>query len=585
MYNIDKMPHKNTSSLTMRLIESFIWLAILVNSVGMFFPSLSSTFTPYYGSIAKNIAITNNWTDLILIGQDWLDKPHFPFWITAFFYKLFGINPFAYIISGFIFHLIGLAYTYKLAKYWYDKNVAIIACLMYTTSLHLMQSAIDVRAEAYLLGQIIPACYYWLLYDKQTTIKNLFLGSLFTALAIMTKGIFVLITIISGIAVLWFVQKRLINFIRIKWIGALALSLALTLPELISLYYQFDLHPEKVVFGQTHVSGISWFFWDSQFGRFFNTGPIMSTNPSAFHYLYFVHTFLWAFLPWWPIFFIAIYDACKNFYTTRKLDEAKVYLVSSFFITFILFSVTTFQVDHYTNIIFPFACIICASWIVKINEANRAIYTVELLITWILITVVLFISSTILSGLVQLLMYALVVFVIINLYLFKNNSNTDKILIFPSMTIMVTFVCIMCLNGIEYAKYDSGYQIAQYLNQRDNIDNISKYDSNKKILVIGYNVDLKSLNLNLDQNHSYIYVSKLEQVTSSAKPFYIVTKLSQQQEVEKYFLNVLFEKEFIGSSIEGFVANKIINRYNAFNASQNTNNNSNLDYYVLFKSN
>jgi 4-amino-4-deoxy-L-arabinose transferase-like glycosyltransferase len=136
----------------------------------------------------------------MLSGQDWLDKPHFPFWITALSFKIFGINSFAYILPGFIFNLIGAYYTYKLANYLYkNQDIALLSTLIYLTIFHLMISAIDVRAEAYLLGQIIPAVYYWLNYDDKFSWKYLLLGAFFTGLALMTKGIFVVITIVSGI--------------------------------------------------------------------------------------------------------------------------------------------------------------------------------------------------------------------------------------------------------------------------------------------------------------------------------------------------------------------------------------------------
>ena len=150
-----------------------IIIAVLASTVGMFFPSVSSMFTPYYGSIAKHIVVTNNWTDLVLSGHDWLDKPHLPFWLTALSYKVFGINAFAYILPGFIFNLIGVYYTYRLARLWYSKEVGILAALFTVTALHIMLSSIDVRAEAYLLGEIMPACYYWLKFDRQSKLKYL----------------------------------------------------------------------------------------------------------------------------------------------------------------------------------------------------------------------------------------------------------------------------------------------------------------------------------------------------------------------------------------------------------------------------
>jgi hypothetical protein len=64
------------------------------------------------------------------------------------------------------------------------------------------------------------------------------------------------------------------------------LPLFLPFPSFMRLYIQFDLHPEKTVFDRHNVSGIRWFLWDSQFGRFVNNGPIKHKNPAMFSFLY-----------------------------------------------------------------------------------------------------------------------------------------------------------------------------------------------------------------------------------------------------------------------------------------------------------
>ena len=159
-------------------IKLMIGCIILINCLGMFFPLLQSTYSPYFGSIAKHIVTSDNWTNLVLLNHDWLDKPHFPFWMTALSFKLFGINSFAYILPGFLFNLIGIYYTYRLSRLWYSKEVGLVAALFTSCAFHLMLSAIDVRAEAYLIGEIMPACYYWLKYDKNSRIKYLLLGAI-----------------------------------------------------------------------------------------------------------------------------------------------------------------------------------------------------------------------------------------------------------------------------------------------------------------------------------------------------------------------------------------------------------------------
>lgn len=518
----------------------------------MLFPSLSSTFTPYYASIAKHIVLSNNWTDLILSGHDWLDKPHLPFWLTAVSFKIFGISSFAYILPGFIFYLIGGYYTYLLSRNWYDARTALTATLFYFTSLHLMLSAIDIRAEAYLLGEIMPACYYWLLYDSQSKVKHLFLAAFFTGLAMMTKGIFVLITIMSGIGALWVYQKRWRNFISMKWIFALLLSFVFVIPELVALYAQFDLHPEKVVFGRTHVSGIRWFFWDSQFGRFFNTGPIMSTSPPPLHWLFFVHTFLWAFLPWWPIFFVGVWMMLKAIFDRNgKNKEVFIYLLASFFITFILFSATTFQVDHYTNIIFPFASIICAIWLfeAKLNKTSQTkiavLYYIELFISLILLLAVVPLSGIVLFGFSRILAISIAILGFITLLVFRKNNHISKIHIYPSIAIMVVFIFAMLANGVVYAKYDAGYQISRYLNTKANSS------------VVGYNVDLLSLDLHLTPKDSYQLEDQLSRLKLISKPLYVVTTANNELAVQNLFPGAVTVEQIAGGEINVVLGNII----------------------------
>ena len=524
-------------------IKILIAIAILANSIGMFYPLLLSTFSPYYGSIAKHIVLSNNWTDLVLSGHDWMDKPHLPFWLTAISFKIFGINSFAYIIPGFLFHILGVFYTYRLARLWYSKEVGLLAALFTATSLHLMLSSIDVRAEAYLLGEIMPACYYWLRYDRQSKIKYLVLGALFTALALMTKGIFVLVTIISGLAILWIYKRQWRNFIKPKWIIALVLSFILIAPELISLYKQFDAHPDKLVFGNQHISGIKWFFWDSQFGRFFNTGPIISANPPPFHQLFFVHTFLWAYLPWWPIFFASIGALFRRHGSNYK--EANVYFFSSFFITFILFSVTKFQVDHYTNIIFPFASIICAAYIVPILKEHKTkplIYYIELAISCLLLFLVIIAAFIVLKGIDLFVIEAIALVVAIIILKMIRIDWAYKIIIYPSIVMCMVFVFAMTVNGIEYAKYDAGYQMALYLN-------------NTKTNMAGYKIDLISLDLH--SNNNYQLIDNQEGLDKLIKPSYIVVEPHNINELRSKFPKLIVIRDFAGCSFETYLANII----------------------------
>ncbi|MCC2624843.1 MAG: hypothetical protein K0R14_716 [Burkholderiales bacterium] len=535
-------------------IKYLIILAILANAVGLLFPALRSTFTPYYGSIAKHIVTSGNWSDLMLLKQDWLDKPHFPFWITAISYQILGINSFAYILPGFAFHLIGLYFTYKLAKYWYNEEVGLLAVLFTASALHLMLSSIDVRAEAFMLGEIMPAVYFWLCYDKHGGVKYLFGGAFFTALAIMTKGIFILITIISGIAVLWIYLGKWRNFIRLKWIFALFLCFVFIIPELWVLYLQFDLHPEKVIYGHTGVSGIRWFFWDSQFGRFLSTGPIRNDHADFSHYFFFMHTFLWAYLPWWPIFLVSIWQFIKEFIGSRIHKDAEVFLFASFFITFILFSISVFQVDHYTNILFPFSSIICAAWMNRVvanckASSRHPLFYLQVTIAAVLLLAVLVAAPLVLSGPAMRIIIILdVIAWLVLVVRLRNRGWEFKIIAFPTIAISMVFLFLITVNGVGYAKYDGGYQIADYVNRHNNAK------------VYSYNIESRNemdmFGLNFHANNTYQAVTDLNQVKGTPQePVYLVVEDIDLAKVQKALPNAMVKFKVKAGSIETFMAN------------------------------
>ncbi len=350
----------------------FGWLLLsaLVVNTGALWITILEPDGALYASIAKSIARTGDFIDLRAEGRDWLDKPHFPFWMAALSMRIFGINGFAYKLPALLFWAAGGYYTYRLALALCGRVVAQLAVLIYVSAAHLVISNNDVRAEPYLTGLVIGSVYYFYRASRAFAGKegssvvpgggSLVAGSLLAACAVMTKGPFVLVTIGSGFVVDWILSKDWRQFFRLQWWIALALIAIFILPELYCLYVQFDLHPEKTIFGRTGVSGIRWFFWDSQFGRFFNTGPIRGSGDPLFYF----HTLLWAFLPWSLLLYAAIFERCRNWkrYRMQAIAGDAIPLGAAL-ISFIMFSVSRFQLPHYLNILFPFFAILTAAWI------------------------------------------------------------------------------------------------------------------------------------------------------------------------------------------------------------------------------
>ncbi len=435
-----------------------IFLTLLINAAAMLSPVINGGDSITYAALSQHIALNNDWANLVLDGKDWLDKPHMPFWITALFFRIGGISAFTYILPGFVFHMVGGYYTWRIARLFYGRETAWLSLLVYVSVYHLMDSSIEVKAETYLTGFIMGACYYWLRYDAQARIQNLLLGALFSACAVMTKGVFTLITITSGLVCMWMYRGQWHKLWSGKWLLALALSLLFTVPEVMALYRQFDMHPEKVVFRQTHVSGIRFFLWDSQFGRFFNTGPIKNTNGNAF---YFVLVFLWAFLPWVAVFLASMVSGVRKFLATDAEGSARfVFLCGSFFVTFLMFSATSFQLDHYTVILFPFAAILCGKflhdWLAQ-QHNGRVLVVVQLAIAALLAVLAAGLSLYVGNRIVMAAVLGMLAASLVYGYVTRRQFRAGAVLAWPVFGIAMVYAFLVLTNALTFTACSAPY--------------------------------------------------------------------------------------------------------------------------------
>ncbi|CAM1371968.1 Dolichyl-phosphate-mannose-proteinmannosyltransferase [Tenacibaculum litopenaei] len=353
---------------TKQLTAAVFSVLIVISLIGMILDVMAPDGA-LYASISKTMYLNNDFINLYSLGEDWLDKPHLPFWLTALSFKIFGVNSFAYKLPGVLVFATGVYYTYLFAKKYYSRQTGIYAAIILATALHSVLSNFDVRAEPFLTGFIIAAVYHFSFVVDRFDTKHLLIGSIFAACAMMTKGVFTLVPIVAALGGQLLLQKKWKSLFSFKWLLALVLIALFTLPEIYTLYQQFDLHPEKTVFGKQGVSGVRFFFWDSQFGRFFNTGPIVNHNGSVF---FFLHTLLWAFLPWALLFYLASVLKIKAFFKNPGFNR-EYYSFFAAFTAILMFSLSKFQLAHYTNIIFPFMAIITADFIGKLQEKSIAL--------------------------------------------------------------------------------------------------------------------------------------------------------------------------------------------------------------------
>lgn len=465
--------------MSKKTFSFLLFIILIVNFVGLF-GDIFSMDSSLYATISKSFSVSGDYINIYVNGEDWLDKPHFPFWVCAIFIDLFGASSFSYKLPSFLFFIVGLLFTYKLSKRLYNTNIAYLATLILGSSTHIFLSNNDVRAEAILLGLVMGATYYLYKLKLKFSLKAVILSSLFSAAAVMTKGIFILIIPYSAIFLEMLLKKEINKNLIIRFLIVLVLTFLFVIPEIYAVYQQFDLHPEKVVFGEKNVSGVKFLFWDSQFGRFFNTGPVTGKGDVSFY----IHTTAWAFAPWAIIGFSSLAFTGKNILKKVKTNEYLTFF--GFLIMFLIFSLSRFQLPHYVNILFPFISIMVAALILKNKNkwvSNTLKYSINAYCVVFLIVISLieyfFRPDHLIIGLI-------ILSTLLFLLLFTNTKKASYKHKFFILGVLSSSLFFLYLNLSFYPKllkYQAGSQIAFHVNEyypKDDItvsfnDNLLQY--------------------------------------------------------------------------------------------------------------
>lgn len=353
-----------------RPLEEWInrwWWPLLAIGAGLHVTALFGTLTEpdsaLYATVAKHMAQTGDLINLVAYRGDWLDKPHFLFWVASTSMRLFGVNEVAWRLPSVAAFLLGVHYTWRLGRLLFDRTVARLAVLLLLVAEHTVLSDADVRMEPMLVGLNIAAVFHLIAARGERWLPHLIAGAAFTAAAMSTKGPFVAVAI--GGALLAHDWRALL---KPRWALGLLFGALFLLPVLAALYLQFDVHPEKVMFGRTGVSGVRFFFWDSQFGRFLNTGPLKGYGDPS----YFFHVVLWAFLPWslW-LYFAAgarVRAALKK--EPSPWGGRELHVWGGALLTMLVFTASRSQLPHYLNICFPFFALGVAAWLARLENVT-----------------------------------------------------------------------------------------------------------------------------------------------------------------------------------------------------------------------
>lgn len=354
---------------------------------GLFVPLMDND-SAHHANIALHMYLTGDYVSLVDHAGDYLDKPHLHFWLAAFSYKIFGVTGFAYKFPSFLFSILGIYSTFRLGKSLYNNEVGKLAALILASSFAFMLANNDVRMDAILTASIAFAIWQLVEFIHNKKIINVAGAALGLALGFSTKGH--IGVFIPAVAALFYIlyRKEWKLFLNWKWLLLLVLFAAFIFPVVYCFYLQYNLHPEKVVRGKDHINGVKFILINQSVERFSGT----MGSDAKHDYLFFIHSFLWAFAPWSIITYWAMAGRLKNF--LQRKDE---WLTTGvFIITLLIVSFSGFKLPHYLNIVFPTTAVLASAFMLNRKDdlkKNRAIHIIQLVIVLLLLLLLGIINS------------------------------------------------------------------------------------------------------------------------------------------------------------------------------------------------
>lgn len=429
-----------------------------------------------YAEMSREMSMSKNPLQLYDRGNEYLDKPPFLFWMSGLSIKVFGVNNFGFKLPSLLFALWALYAVYRLARLFYDEHTARLSALILGTCQGMFLMTNDIRTDTILMSWVVTAIWMIKEAERKRTWKNVLGGTFAIACGMMTKGPIALMVPVFCFGSDWVLKRKWKNIFNYRHLTDAMLIAVFLIPMSVGLYQQFDVHPEKMVNGQTGVSGLKFFYWTQSFGRI--TGESVWNNGAPFSFLY--ENMLWSFLPWILLFTIALAMRIIIVVKQRfKLNEQQEFITTGgFLLTYISLGMSKYQLPHYIFVVFPLAAIMTATFIKGLLEGKyKGLYNVMKFVQ-VFISTVLLIAAFLTFFYVfrtEGLVYWIIVwtvFIIIWLIVVFNKNIRGKLVWISASAIIIANVFMTLHFYPQLLNYQAGSQLGRFI--KTNIDTREK---------------------------------------------------------------------------------------------------------------
>lgn len=481
-----------------------------------------------YAGIAAQMSETNSFLEVFEFDRDYLDKPPLLFWLSSLSIKLFGINNFAYKFPSFLFLIFSLYAVYRFALLYYTPKIAKNAFLILASTQAYFLMTNDVRTDALLTSCVIISVWLFSEYFEKNKFKYLIFGSIFTGLAMLTKGPIGLIAVLMPIGIQLLYFKKWNQIFSLKWIVVFLIIAALLVPMSYGLYTQFDLQPDKISYGIKGQKGLYFYYWLQSFGRI--TGESVWNNNTPWHF--FFTSSIWDFFPWFFPLCFAIFYKFKNLFFNKKAVP-EIITLAGFVLIFAMLSLSKYKLPHYVFVTFPFAAILVAEYFSDLSDKVWKNWNIFYKILGLIIVTLIIVYAIFMFKEINYFLTAFVVLQLLILLFYKRffeNCVAQLISLVIVFNLFFSFVFYPKLLTFQ-ADSQAGNWI--YENQ-ENIGNAEVYILNEP-----------SHAFNFNSKNPFTKVISQKQMATLKKPFFVYVRNHDLTQIKQQDFNVEATKMFV----------------------------------------
>ncbi len=346
-----------------QIIFCLLFICILVYLLGWLIP-LMEIDAAQYANISREMLGNKQYIQVYDLGKDYLDKPPMLFWLSALSMKIFGISDFSYRLPSYLFSILAIYSTYQFSLLFYNKLIAWLSALVLASCQAMFLITHDVKTDTMLMGWVILSLWQLAAWFSMNRWKNLILAAVAIAGGLMTKGPIALMVPVFAFAPHFILKRNFSQLFRWQYLIILIILAILLFPMSWGLYLQYDLHPEKMMYGQRGLSGLRFFYWTQSFGRI--TGESTWHENDSFFFQF--ENMLWGFLPWILFFILGLMSEIRTIFHKKFIIENNEEWISTggFLLTYSALGMSKFQLPHYIYVVFPLAAIVTAKWLYKL---------------------------------------------------------------------------------------------------------------------------------------------------------------------------------------------------------------------------